>query len=241
MLPKTPPPVYDSPKLSSAAGGMNVIAIASQKGGAGKSTFALNLAVLAEEAGTPTLIIDTDAQGSLAVWRKLRKARTPLLVQCRADEVEEVLQTVREHRLVEWVFIDGPPQNNADIATMMRAATLVLIPTRPAIFDVASAAATVVMARKVNRPFFIALNAVPARRGVTDAPVVINARRTFGEIGAPVWHGAVAQRAAYVNSLASGQAVTELEASGPAAEEMRLLWFDLKRSVLAMAERQAAG
>jgi chromosome partitioning protein len=140
--------------------------------------------------------------------------------------------------MVEWVFIDGPPRHNDEIATMMLASTIVLIPSRPAIFDVASSAATVAMARKLHRPFFIVLNAIPARRGVLDAPVVTNARRAFRELGAPVWRGALGQRAVYGHSLATGEAVTECEPDGAAAAEMRSLWRDLERAALAMALHQ---
>ena len=113
---------------------MNIIAIASQKGGAGKSTFAVNLAALADQASGPAILIDTDPQASLSVWQNLRRSRSPLLVPCRASELGAVLDTARRHGSVEWVFIDGPPQNNDDIAAMMCAATLVLIPARPAVF-----------------------------------------------------------------------------------------------------------
>lgn len=214
---------------------MNVIAIASQKGGAGKSTFAANLAVLAGEVGKPTLLIDTDAQGSLSVWRNLRSSRTPLLVPCRSNELGAVLETARRNDRIEWVFIDGPPQNNEEIAEMMLAATLVLIPTRTAVFDIASTTATIEMARRLKRPFFVALNAVMPKRGIAEAPQVISARRTINDLDAPIWRGAVAHRAAYAYALASGQGITEFEEHGPAAEEMRMLWRDLSQAARAMA------
>jgi chromosome partitioning protein len=219
---------------------VNIIAIASQKGGAGKSTFAVNLAALAEETSAPAILIDTDPQASLSVWHKLRRSRSPLLVPCRASELSAVLDTARRHGGVEWVFIDGPPQNNEDIALMMRAATLVLIPARPAVFDLASTSATIDMAKRLRRPFFVALNAVPPKRGVAEAPTVIAARKAIREMGAPVWRGTVAQRAAYTRALASGEAVTEFEAEGAAAHEMRLLWRDVSVAARAMAAYRQA-
>ena len=220
---------------------MNIIAIASQKGGAGKSTFAINLAVLADRRGRPALLIDTDAQASLTVWHRLRKSRTPLLVPCRAGELGAVLDTARRHESIDWVFIDGPPQNNEDIVEMMLAATLVVIPTRPAIFDIAAAAATIEMARRLKRPFFVALNATPPKRGIAEAPLVVSARKTIAAMDAPVWRGAVAHRAAYVNALSAGQGVTEFEAEGPAGEEMRLLWRDIGLAATAMEQLRKSG
>jgi chromosome partitioning protein len=219
---------------------MYVIAIASQKGGAGKSTFAVNLATLADRENAPSLLIDTDAQGSLAVWHKARGTRTPLLVGCNAADLAEVLETARRHKSIEWVFIDGPAQANDDVAAVMKASTLVLIPTRLAVFDLASLPATISVARSTRRPFFVALNAVPPKRGITESPIVGAARKAVKDMGAPVWRGAIAQRAVYAHALASGQAVTEFETAGPAADEMQLLWRDVSEAARAMAHYQAA-
>ena len=220
---------------------MNIIAIASQKGGAGKSTFAVNLATLADRPGAPALLLDTDPQASLSVWHDLRKARTPLSVPCRPEELSEVLDAARRHGSVEWAFIDGPPQNNADIFAMMEAATLILIPARPSVFDIASVADTIDLARRVKRPFFVALNGVPPKRGITEAPIVSQARREIAAMGAPLWRGAISLRAAYAHALASGEAVTEFEGGGPAAEEMRQLWQDVSEAARAMSAYQKAG
>ena len=214
---------------------MYIIAIASQKGGAGKSTFAVNLATLADAPGAPALLIDTDQQGSLGVWHNMRGSPSPLVRSCTAGELEAVLHEARARGDIEWAFIDGPPQADETIATIMRAATLVLIPTRPSLFDIASVPTTIAMARRVKRPFFVALNAVPAKRGLFESPVVSAARKSIRDMGAPAWRGAVAQRAVYTHALASGQAVTEFEKSGPATDEMRELWADVSQAARAMA------
>lgn len=213
---------------------MYVVTIASQKGGAGKSTFAVNLAVLADRENAPALLIDTDTQGSLGIWHRARGSRTPLVTACSAADLDELLKTARRHKRIEWVFIDGPAQANADVAAMMRAATVVLIPTRPAVFDLAALPATIALARRSRRPFFVALNAVPPKRGVLESPVVTAARKAVRDMAAPLWRGAIAQRAAYAHAVVAGQAVTEFEPTGPAADEMRQLWGDVSEAARAM-------
>lgn len=219
---------------------MHVIAVASQKGGAGKSTFAVNLAVLADAESAPSLLIDMDEQGSLSVWQGLRKTPTPLVVPSRPEELAEVLDTARRDGRIKWVFLDAPPLSNESVALMMRAASLVLIPARPSIFDLSAIAATIAMARELQRPFFVALNAVPPRRGITEMPDVISARRAIRKMNAPLWRGAISQRTALAQALATGQAASEFNPGGIAAQEFRSLWADVTRVAAAMGGSAAA-
>jgi chromosome partitioning protein len=116
----------------------------------------------------------------------------------------------------------------------------VLIPTRIAVFDLASLPTTIALARRSERPFFVALNAVPPKRGITESPVVIAARRAIKDMGAPVWQGALAHRSAHAQALETGKAVTEFEPTGAAADEMRMLWRDVSEAARAIANYRAA-
>jgi chromosome partitioning protein len=218
---------------------MHVVAIASQKGGAGKSTFAVNLAVLADRPGAPALLIDMDEQGSLSVWQRLRKQATPLVVPCRPQELDEVLDAARRDGRIQWAFLDAPPLSNDSVAAMMRAASLVVIPARPSVFDLAAIAATIAMAHDLRRPHFVALNAVPPRRGANEAPDVTRARSIIAEMNAPLWRGSVAHRAAFAQALASGKSAAEWEPNGLAAREIQDLWAAVTLVAQTMAGRVA--
>jgi cellulose biosynthesis protein BcsQ len=219
---------------------MHVVAIASQKGGAGKSTFAVNLAVLADREASPALLIDMDEQGSLSVWQSLRKELTPLVVPSRPDELAGVLETARRDGRVKWAFLDAPPLSNENVAAMLRAASLVIIPARPSVFDLSAIAATISMAHDLRRPFFVALNAVPARRGVSEMPDVIRARNAIRRMNAPLWRGSISQRTALAQALASGQSAVEFNPNGIAAQEFQALWADICRVANATSQDSSA-
>lgn len=209
---------------------MKVVAFASQKGGSGKSTLTAHLSVFADVAGAPALLIDTDPQGSLAFWHELRAAETPLLVKCGDRDLPKVIEEARAEGIA-WVFVDTPPHNAPAIAAAMRCADLVVVPLRPAVFDIAAVAVTLDMARDLGRTALPVINAAPARRILGEASVVGEARQALAGMGATAWDGQVTSRAAFAHALASGQAVHEFEPSSPAAGEMGKLWEAVRTAV----------
>jgi chromosome partitioning protein len=206
---------------------LHVISFSSRKGGSGKSTLAAHLSVFADRPNSPALLVDTDPQGSLAFWHELRAASTPLLVKCDHKELGALLDDARREG-IEWVFIDTPPHASNAIADAMRASDMIVIPLRPAVFDIAAVAATLDMAKAINKPVLPVINAAPARRILGEPAVVHEARQALNGMGASAWTGQVTNRAAFAHALASGQAVNEFEPSSPAAKEMSGLWEVVK-------------
>src|SRR5277367_1907568 len=111
---------------------MRIVVLASQKGGAGKTTLTGHLAIAAEQRGAkPVIMIDTDPQGSLSTWWNRRKADTPLLSPL--PHLRDLPGRLEELRLgnVALVLIDTPPAITNAIREVMRVADLVVMPVRP--------------------------------------------------------------------------------------------------------------
>ena len=198
---------------------LKTLAIISQKGGAGKTTLALNLAVAAELEDVPTVIIDLDPQASAKTWHDIRaKKDAPFVVSSQASRLDEVLEISRANG-AGLVIIDTAPHSEAAALGAARAADLVLIPCRPAILDLKAIGTSADLATLAKKPAGVVLNAVPHQGKLAEEAE--EAVRSYGLAIAPV---RLTQRAAYVHSLTAGQAVIEFEPAGKAAQEIKELY-----------------
>jgi chromosome partitioning protein len=204
---------------------MYVIVLASQKGGAGKTTLAAHLAVAAEAAGDgPAILIDTDPQGSLSAWWNVRKAETPKLAPTTIAELPEKL-TLLSGAGYAVAIIDTPPAITEAIGAVVQSADLVLIPTRPSPHDLRAVGSTVSVVEEANKPFVFA---------VTQAKP--NTRLTVQAMAALSQHGKVApaivhDRVDFAGSMIDGRTVQELDPRGRSAAEMAELWEFLKAQI----------
>ena len=143
---------------------MLTIAIVSQKGGVGKTSLALNLAVAAELAGHAALIVDLDPQASAAAWADSREAEAPVVVSAQAARLAEVLTTARDHDAA-LCLIDTAPHAESPALTAARAADLVLVPCRASILDLRAVTASQAIAQLAGTPASAVLcGALPAAR-----------------------------------------------------------------------------
>ncbi|MBI3434033.1 MAG: ParA family protein [Proteobacteria bacterium] len=217
---------------------MNIITLASRKGGAGKSTLTAHLAAQSCVTGERALVIDADPQGSLTLWHSLRSGGEPRLFSA-ARGIEAPLA----HAMMEgydWVFIDTAPSMWVVVTEAIRAATLVLIPARPGLFDLNAVRETVNVARERNRPYAVVLNAAPVKRDDREAPVVAQSRGFLDKLGVPVWSGQISQRAGFALSLGAGLSAAEADVRSLAADEIGRLWNAVRRSVEAINAANAA-
>jgi chromosome partitioning protein len=211
---------------------MDVIVFASRKGGSGKSTLAAHLAAHAHKPESPVLMIDADPQGSLTLWHKLRSDGQPPI----ADGTGSVRDMVKQAKRAgyKWAFVDTPPNMSAIVTDAIHAATLIVIPARLTLFDIAAIKETMNLARQLSKPYAVVINGVPPRRDNTESPYVREARAVLNSLNVPVWSGQITQRTAYSLALAEGEGASEYDGSSEAASEISALWTAIEKSVQAI-------
>ncbi|MBI1206981.1 MAG: AAA family ATPase [Azospirillum sp.] len=208
------------------------LVLASQKGGVGKTTLALHLAVAAHEAGAgPVVMVDTDPQGSLASAWNLRAAEQPAMARTSIAEIETTLQELEADGF-RLVVIDTPPAITATISSVLALADLVVVPTRPSPVDLASVGVTLDLIEKSgNRPFYFVINAAKPK-----------ARLVIQSLTALAQHGRVAttihDRVDFPTAMIDGRTAGELDPKCKAATEITNLWKIIEKH---LNKREASG
>jgi chromosome partitioning protein len=197
---------------------MKVVAVASQKGGSGKTTLAGHIAVAAERSGAgPVALIDTDPQGSLAEWWNVREAETPHFVATSIDRLDEDLGRLRELG-IRLLVVDTPPAIAATIAAVIRLADLVIVPARPSPHDLRAAGATVDLIEQLGRTLVFVINgAAPRARITAEAAIALSQHGTL----APA---TIHNRTGFAASMIDGRTVLEVPDEPRGAEEIARLW-----------------
>ena len=195
-----------------------VIAVASQKGGSGKTTIAAHLSVQAGMTGQgPVALVDTDPQGSLGAGWRARNDPALALVTVRPDDLAVGFAELRG-RQAAIAIIDTPPALTAAIEQVIAIADLVLIPARPSPHDLRAIGATVEMTRKAGKPYLFVVNGAAPRANITAECVA--ALSEHGQV-APV---ILFQRTDYAASMTDGRTVMETATPGRSAQEIAELW-----------------
>jgi chromosome partitioning protein len=195
---------------------MDVIAVIAQKGGTGKTTLTLSLAVAAQRAGKVTAIIDLDPQATASNWSDRRQMDTPVVVSTQPARLPHVLKSAEESGAA-LVFIDTPPRAEQTALAAAKAANVILIPCRPAIYDLETIATTLELIRIAgDRPMAVILNGVPPRGSKRE-----QAEDVIRELGLVVCPASFGVRAAFSDAGVLGQTAQEYDPEGKADFETR--------------------
>ena len=207
---------------------MITFAVLNQKGGAGKTTIATNVAAAAHLDKKRTLLVDLDVQSSSLDWFHARKEGSSLdgLAVVKAD-LALALSRFREiGKGYDVVILDGPPRISDVTRAAAIAADVVLVPIQPSSLDFWAAKSTVDLLDeadglraelgrpKVRRLFVI-------NRAITNSALARSAPAAFDrrELAA-----CLHQRVAFPEACELGESVLTTEPKSEAAVEVLRLW-----------------
>lgn len=203
-----------------------VIAVAQQKGGAGKTTLAAQLAV-SWAASKSVALMDIDPQGSLSAWHGLREGNDRPLNEIHLSSISGWRVGTELDRLksgYDIVLIDCPPHADTETKNAMRAAGLVVIPVQPSPMDVWATAPTAEFAADQGTPVRLVLNRVPPRSRLVEA-----VQGMLKDKKLLLSKSYLGNRVAFAASMMEGMGVTESEPSSQAAAEISGLAKELLR------------
>ena len=192
------------------------IAVVNAKGGSGKTTVTIHLAVAVAQQGRNVAVLDLDPQQTAVRWRQRRSAPVPVVLSAPPGRLRDELEQVTGAG-ADVVFLDAPPRAGADVAAReaARVADLVIVPVRPTVVDLEAAAETLARIQNVTARVVVVLNQVPTRGRDADEAAALLAGQ-----GVEVCPARIGNRIAYSRSLIDGRVAQELEPDGKAADEI---------------------
>lgn len=192
-----------------------VIAVVQQKGGSGKTTIAVNLAVTFAGRGLSVALLDTDPQGSLGRWFMARRERLGAAgVEFSTSSAWGVsYECEKLRKTADIILIDTPPKVDADLRPALREADLVLVPVASSHVDLWATEGVLDLARRERKRVTVVLNRARAgtRLGEEVAAAALAMEAGLAE-------AQLSNRVAFAETLGQGLGVDETGKSAARAE-----------------------
>lgn len=214
---------YSPPAIGVGGQIVKTIAVVSRKGGAGKTTVAVNLTLAARAAGIKAVLADADPLRSASEVLRERDEAAGLLFETSSAKLFALTQASRRSG-AELLIIDTPAAPESDAAEAVRCADLCLAVSRPTYLDIAAAVRSVAIINRLGREGMIVLNQCPPARAGVEPPTVVKAFDALRFAGLPVALTPLRARVVYQTAFDQGRSVMEIEGADQAAQEVRDLF-----------------
>ena len=203
-----------------------IIGILNQKGGVGKTTLSVNLAACLARTGARVLLIDADPQGSSLDWAAARQDEPLFSVVGfpRSTIHKEIGQIGQGY---DHIIIDGPPRVTDLARSAIMASDIVVIPVQPSPYDIWAAEEVVKLITEARVYKENIKSVFVVNRKITNTAIGRDVREALAAYPVHVLDASIAQRVVFAEAAAQGQAIFEIDPTGPAVAEMEAVAAEL--------------
>jgi chromosome partitioning protein len=198
-----------------------IVVLAQTKGGVGKSTLAVNLAVERSHAGRDVLLVDADEQATAADFTALRTEQLgkPGYTAVALSGPPVRTQVIQLRPKYDDIIIDAGGRDTAGLRAALTVADVALVPFQPRSFDLWTLEQVAALIAEAGEYRDTPLRAVailnfadPAGGDNAAAAEALSGNPTLAYLDAPI-----GRRKAFPNAAAQGLAVCELKPQDPKA------------------------